>query len=43
MLVMAKRAGLVTSVAQVIDQMRDRINFRISDSLRLRVLADAGE
>lgn len=39
----AKRAGLVSSVADMIRELREIASFRISRALELRVLRDAGE
>jgi uncharacterized protein len=43
LLVDAKSRGLVPLVAPLLDQLRDTIDFRMSDVLRSRILADAGE
>lgn len=39
----AKRAGLVSNVADMIRELREIASFRISRALELRVLRDAGE
>jgi predicted nucleic acid-binding protein len=39
----AKRAGLVSNVADMIRELREIASFRISRSLELRVLRDAEE
>lgn len=39
----AKRAGLVSNVSDIIQDLRVRASFRISLSLEIKVLSDAGE
>lgn len=43
LLVQAKQRGLVGAVAPLIDELDTRIHFRVSEQVRRRVLADAGE
>jgi predicted nucleic acid-binding protein len=43
LLVDAKAQGLVPLVAPLLDKLRDTIDFRMSEALRSRILADAGE
>jgi uncharacterized protein len=42
-LVEAKQRGLVARVAPLIEQLRERISFRVSEGVIARVLSEAGE
>jgi predicted nucleic acid-binding protein len=43
LLVQAKRLGQLNAVAPLVEELAEKINFRISAELRQRILRDAGE
>jgi predicted nucleic acid-binding protein len=43
LLVRAKKMGLVGPIAPLLDELSQRIQFRVADQLRRRILNDAGE
>ncbi len=39
----SKRKGIVTDIKQLLDKLRDKAGFRVSEPLYKRVLRDSGE